>query len=482
MKPFTVPGSNRYCRLLPPRTGRPALGTNEAFDYFLKLIKLVLELKDDGSASCSTEDRMPIASGYTYFGQFVDHDLTKDTSKLEETWLFEPGEIYNSQAPRLDLSHLYGKGPWDDEDRRLYDDVRLKVGRPPLGGSNSFDIAFSDVGGGPLVADSRALENVILREMTAVFCCLHNLAVEQLRPRYPNKPRQLFEMARLRTTWQFQRLVSEDYLRRVLDATVYESVFLQHRPTVKWSVFSIPVEFSAAAMRFGHSMVRDKYFFLADDFDLIDLVDPRLHKKPLPVKYEIDWGRFFQNASSRPVVTAQPIDTGITPGLLQLTLPTIRLFNPGPTIELFLNKGLSAIPLPFLSLARGVGLRLPTGQSMASAFGEQRLSEKELTTNCHGRPSIQGDLLKEYQMTEKTPLWYYLLKESEIRRHGNCLGPTGSRIVAETIYAALLHDPNSYLNHPDANSTKLVWDFPGGAEEIVCLRDLFVHAAELFRI
>jgi hypothetical protein len=49
-----------------------------------------------------------------------------------------------------------------------------------------------------------------------------------------------------------------------------------------------------------------------------------------------------------------------------------------------------------------------------------------------------------------TPLWYYVLKEAQIKNDGRWLGPVASRIVAEVILGLLLADSRSYLNaHPN---------------------------------
>jgi Animal haem peroxidase len=490
MEPYSVSGQNRYCRLLKPRTDRPGLDTQEGYQYFGRLFNLVTAMTDDGSTMCVPQKRVTINAGYTYFGQFVDHDLTGDTSQLNQTWELEPEEIENRQNPRLDLGHVYGRGPWDSEDYRLYDGVRLKIGEPPPGSNRAFDVACGP-DGRPLVADDRALENVILRQMTALFCCLHNLAVEQFRSSYSGNLVGLFNRARLQTSWQFQRLVVGDYLWRVLDSAVFTSVFQKGHTQIRWNAFSIPVEFSAAAMRFGHSMVRERYFLGNSDFDLGDLLKHHLRTAPLTANYCINWGRFIQNAGPGTVMTAQPIDTGITNALHAISIPTIMLFNAGPNIEVFLDTEILAelsapmppnLPLPFLSLARGVGLRLPSGQDVAAAFGETPMSEDELMKSCEGKQMARGDVLHDNGLTIDTPLWFYLLKESEVRQHGNCLGPTASHIVAETIYGALLHDPDSYINHPDAVGAKLEWDFPSGKKQISRLRDLLVHSEELFRV
>jgi len=45
-----------------------------------------------------------------------------------------------------------------------------------------------------------------------------------------------------------------------------------------------------------------------------------------------------------------------------------------------------------------------------------------------------------------TPLFYYVLKEAELREDGLRLGPVGARIVAEVFIGLLQLDPNSYLS------------------------------------
>jgi hypothetical protein len=456
-----------YCRLFRRWPGRPALGTPAYDRFFGGLQALVEQMRDNGSRVCDDKPEEPINAGYTYFGQFLDHDITNDKTKLDEAWKLKPHQINNGQTPRLDLSHLYGGGP-HSEDGILYQGDRLKVGGKVQsiidGDDRSFDVGFEN--GRLLIGDERARENVILRQMTAVFARLHNLAVAQWKS---------FDRARQQTIWQFQRMVVEDYLNEVLDRAVYKSVFVNHKTIVDWTHFSIPVEFSVAAFRFGHSIVRDNYF-LSDHTDktLSELMKRGLEQKPLEAAWEIDWGAFFQGASRSTVLTARPIDTRIAPGLFEVPVPTLMLFNAG--VSSFFVRD-DTIRLPLVSLMRGGGLALASGQYVARRFGEPVLIEDELTNDCNGNVTLQGEILKEYRMTRETPLFYYILKESEVRNNGNKLGPTGSHIVAETIYAALKRDSTSYLNDP-AGAAPPTWQFPSGKDTIKSLADLFARAKE----
>ena len=174
---------------------------------------------DDGSRVSEERPEILVESGYTYFGQFVAHDLTKDVSSVDEAWHKEPAELENLQTPRLDLGVLYGAGPIGSRELYEEDGVRLKIGKSGTNGT-PFDICVGREGE-RILADDRGAENLILRQMTAVFGRLHNFAVEQFRPQFANEE-LLFERARQQTRWQFQYLVVRDYLRTVLDLDVYQ--------------------------------------------------------------------------------------------------------------------------------------------------------------------------------------------------------------------------------------------------------------------
>ena len=101
------------------------------------------------------------------------------------------------------------------------------------------------------------------------------------------------------------------------------------------------------------------------------------------------------------------------------------------------------------NLLRGYLLSIPTGQSVAEAMDVALLSEDELR---QGNSIELNDVLGNNGFLARTPLWYYVLKEAEVRANGNSLGELGSRIVCETIIGQLFNDPDSYLQR------RRVWD------------------------
>jgi hypothetical protein len=467
--PFRESPPNRYCRLFAP--AKPPVDLD---GYCEALTALGRAMIDDGSRVCDERPEILVDSGYTYFGQLIAHDLTKDVSSVDDVWRKEPEELENLQTPKLDLSTLYGGGP--EVSGELYEDdgLRLKVGTSSNNGS-SFDICAGR-NGDRVLADDRNAENLVLRQMTAVFARLHNFAVEQLRPVIADS-KALYERARLQTQWQYQWLVCRDYLPTLLDPVVYKQIFAQGRSTISWNVFSVPIEFSAAAMRFGHAMVRPNYLFsFGQERRLPQILSGTSDHGPLEEKLRINWGFFFQGAGEGRAVTSRPIDTRLASpfqvlpddliGVVPITCPHYRIAkNPAE--------------LPVRTLLRGAALRLTSGQEAARAFGERVLNEAELTQNFSGKETGQGQILRETGLARETPLWYYILKESEVRHNGNRVGPIGSHIIAETLYAALRSDPGSFINRTSTDRFPPAWRFPKGQIRAYGLSEFFRMAALL---
>lgn len=496
MTPYKSQDDKHYGRLFAPA---PAPTPLEWMQLGIGLAVLAESMKDNGSRPPGND--VGIQAGYTYFGQFIDHDLTNDETSLGDVLslksmfriLLEPEQIRNRQTPYLDLSHLYGKGPIDPSSQHLYDgNGKFLVGkplrstvlrRPPS--DRSIDVAVGG-DGRPLTADRRAGENIILRQITAAFQRLHNLAVEQCPPQITGINAR-FQYASLQTARQFQWLVVKDYLATILHPGVYRRVFETQEPMFKWEpsqTFCIPIEFSVAAMRFGHSMVREAYT-LSDETDatLAELLELARTRGPLNPKNEIDWARFFQGAGAGALATtAQPIDTLISQGMFRIPLGTLQLFNSGEIphfvgIAQLDSKGFISLRLPLISLLRGVAMKLPTGQTVADAFGVARLSQRQLTLDTKGDISPQGRILLDHALTTATPLWYYLLRESEVKENGRCLGEVASNIVADTIFAALQDDPTSYV-HLGAAWMPPKWKWGAEERQFLSLSALFEAAPD----
>ncbi len=206
----------------------------------------------------------------------------------------------------------------------------------------------------------------------------------------------------------------------------------RHRPYM-------PVEFSGAAYRFGHSMVRPIYRINSviprrPIFSEDTSADNRQNLnglRPLPRDWGFEWQFFFElggNPADKPMQRAYRIDT-------QIVNPLGALPASGPN-----PRSLAA-----RNLLRGLALGLPSGQTVARAMGLPPIPDAELTVGPHGEP---GTPITEIcsNLAGNAPLWYYILREAELEHEGNQLGPVGGRIVAEVFVGLLAADRLSYLS------------------------------------
>ena len=72
-----------------------------------------------------------VPAGFTYLGQFVDHDLTFDRTTVTLGSYISPAMLLQARSPSLDLDSLYGAGPGDPESAKFYesDGLHLKMGK-----------------------------------------------------------------------------------------------------------------------------------------------------------------------------------------------------------------------------------------------------------------------------------------------------------------------------------------------------------------
>ena len=131
------------------------------------------------------DDNEAIPAGYTYFGQFVDHDITFDpVSSLQR--INDPDALENFRTPRFDLDSVYGSGPGDEPfqyDRDSIDGVKLLVGKGRdvnTGETTSEDDLPRNAQGIALIGDPRNDENIIVSQLQLAFIKLHNKFVDQI--------------------------------------------------------------------------------------------------------------------------------------------------------------------------------------------------------------------------------------------------------------------------------------------------------------
>jgi hypothetical protein len=407
------------------------------------LIALGKAMADRSGPSADNEK---IPAGYTYFGQFVDHDITFDP--LSQLSRFnDPDALVDFRSPRFDLDSLYGEGPsgspylyeWRDRNRR---GVRLLEGRNPDADEHGNALERRDLlrnaQGRAIIGDPRNDENIIVSQLHHAFVRFHNNVVEHVARAQPSlKGAALFAEARRVVTWHYQWVVVHDFLPRIVGEDLADEVLpASGEPDLRFfdprNDPFIPVEFSGAAYRFGHSMVRAAYdlnetvtnipLFSARPGADRDVLGHLNGFRPLPAAWTVDWRRFVRIDGSRPQLSRN-IDTHLSAPLLKL-----------PTAIDAMNTG-----LPVLNLRRGKALQLPSGQAVAQAIGATPVGD--LGLDRFGLSAAHRAALEA-----ETPLWYYVLVEAErAPRRGERLGPVGGRIVAEVLVGLLAHDPQGFL-------------------------------------
>lgn len=412
--------------------------------------------------------------GYTYFGQFIGHDLTLDSTPLEGKYP-EPELTPNYRTPSFDLDHIYGGGP--EKSPFLYHGRRgeesFKIGATsPSGYLRDLPVEHGMILIGDL-QDTRNLDNLILRQLHVVFLKFHNEAIKQLGSDLPGLTGidhlgsgTLFERAKRLVCWQYQWIIRHDFLPRIL----HNDVWNYQRPRPERSdpakSYSVPIEFSLAAFRFGHSMVRNAYRLNCRQKRVVigELMTLGQQASPIADDYLIEWGTFFDGLpTSGPTASSSYFDTSISRAMHGLSPGTIRLGNklepPAPS------------NLPVRTLLRGARAGLPSGQEVADALlGERKIkSDDRLTTAqlIEDTCDNSGSVLREVGLEQNTPLFYYLLKEAELSAGGLTLGPSGSHIVSEVIQSALEADPDGYLSRVGSKWKLPLWRFPSGTERRV---------------
>jgi hypothetical protein len=433
LPPFAPPTDAVRDALL--ELGRPGGILDAADDLAAGPVALIV----DPNLSLVNRNNPTHTAGVTFFGQFLDHDMTMDrVSRLG--FPTPPITSPNARTPFFDLDSVYGDGPGGNPD--LYDPTDPIKFRIESGGQFE-DLPRDSITNQAFIGDPRNDENMIIAGLHAAFLLFHNHAVDLIRSQNPSIPdKHAFFQARRFTLWHYQWMILHEFLPHVVSQSVIDDVLTNGRRFYKPlpnDVF-IPVEFQIT-YRFGHSMVRPSYRanlhgdngqpFFGMIFDpagenSADPVDLRGGARA-PRRF-IGWQTFFDfgGALSADVRPNKRIDTKISTPLFHLPLGAI-LSNPAGTPPTSLIQR---------NLLRTLTWGIPSGQSIASQMGIPPLSNAELAELQPIRASF----------VESTPLFYYILKEAELREDGLRLGPLGGRIVAEVFIGLLQLDPDSYLS------------------------------------
>ena len=505
--------TSKYCYMLPHLARAEAARGEEKDRASFAMLNSLAAAMDHVASAFETARPSRLPAIYTYFGQFLNHDisapagtpgfrsLTKmSIDKIEDRALIEPSVIENNpdlvalmsvqRAPSselvvkslinlhplpMQLNSLYGGGPAEQRagGKPIYaaDGMKFALARvSPVEnmtdaerrsfaarGALPFDLQRDTKIGITFIADRRNDENLILSQLHLALMLFHNRVVDVLRPRCAT-PEQTFAAARDLVRWHYQWCILKDYLPKIAP----------HAPSAPKGFLiepgKVPLEFTSAAFRFGHSMVSKRYNYneifstggregpatLTQLFNFtspggmgMDPLDfPRtVPPEQLPETWVIDWRRFI--AVGPQATAADKIDPVISAEMSSL---------PGRIPDMKVDAGLKAIA--YRNLRRGYHRFIASGQELAKALGIPRLEKTELQSIFMGdgdyRPGISGlgpELVADNsELFERTPAWFYFLCEARLRSDGQALGPTAGAIVAETLLGLLLADRSSMLH------------------------------------
>lgn len=408
------------------------IGSAQALeDHFMQFVAANMV---DSPAGAGKDIALP--SGYVYLGQFVDHDITHDVTPLSEADI-DPNRLHNFRTPRLDLDSLYGAGTKDQP--YLYQPGTGKFRVDQIAGTSFHDLPRHQ--NTPLIGDPRNDENIIVSQIHLAFLLAHNALVDEAVTQGHAKP---FEAARKTLRWLYQWVVWTDYVRRICRSEVHSDA-LRVKPNTgplkiweagyddvyDWKVNPfMPIEFSVAAYRFGHTLVRGGYQTnlgngLGNGFPTFAAAGGRGDLRggaPLTKDRVIQWDWFLRMASSIgpdfPQV-ARAFDPLLVDALRKMPEDPANPSNPAFILNVLAAR----------NLVRGVRMQLPAASAIAAKLGIPHLP---------------------INTQEDEALWFYILREAQstesVGSDGERLGILGSILVAATFAGLLKGNPLSFFN------------------------------------
>ncbi len=430
LKPLT--DLDRYCRggHRVERAGRfgrmfPDLPTAYTSPHVLHDVG-VLGGPMDGGTNASRAASVPV--GHVIFGQFIDHDITLDVSSSFSR-VNLPEQIRNIRTPTLDLDCIYGSGP--EAQPYLMRQVGPTAGKGLMVGADEVgaDVLrrndlYRPANNRAMIGDPRNDENRVISQLQLAMINVHNARCDDGLS---------FEEAREWLTWHYQWSVVNDFLVTMCGRPVVDDILNCGRKFYcPADEPFIPVEFSVAAYRFGHSMVPMKIQIQRGE-PAQEFFGPVLGDGFTPVvdtKAIVDWHEVFFTSAGRNVQKAEKLNTKLARDLLQLPF-----MPPGPESSLATRN-----------LLRGNSFLLPGGDKVAELMNRPAAEVSDVMEKI--------GTMSDGEITQGAPLWLYLLAEAEVigrettpghfdKAEG--LGPVGARMVAEVIIGLLELDEHSFL-------------------------------------
>jgi hypothetical protein len=423
----------------------------------------------DGPKDGPDAEESGIPSLYTYFGQFIDHDITFDpVSSLTKQQ--DPDGLVDFRTPSLDMDNVYGRGPNDQP--YMYDGIKFRLGEKVTGAGVPDAVDLPRFKGRALIGDPRNDENSIVSQFQALMLRFHNRMVD-------DNDSLSFEDVQQRVRFHYQYVVLNDFLPRIVHASVLDQLKTAgHYDRSKlayyhWKTYPfMPVEFSVAAYRLGHSMIRPGYR-LNDAANMLLQIFPDPNNpdhnaltgfRAMGPGRAMDWGRFI-DLDTRPYGVEDDDTNPDNKRRLQFAY-RIDASLVDPLRKLPPEVASNPASLALRNLERSWRLGLPSGQAVARAMNLTPLSDDEIIIGKAvdepgaGDPQVKIASIANGVFAGNCPLWAYILAEARqnvtdmaIPATGGPatvrtpqLGPVGGRIVAEVFLGMMFGDNSSVLS------------------------------------
>jgi peroxidase len=393
-----------------------------------------------GANGADSQSLDPVASAWLYvFGQFVDHDLSLETSSPDGPRIdieVKPGDpvfpqggrikmtrdtrhplthtVINTTAGYLDLSQLYGSTP-DMASSLRTDDGRLKTSH---GGQ-----ALQVIDGRFVAGDPRVNENPTVAMTTTLFMREHNYWVAELERQHPDWSGKLrYEMARAITTAEYQNIIYTEYLPMLIGPAL--GPYRRYDPRVNAQVSQ---EFSTAAFRVGHTQVSENQAGRDNDGN---------------ITYTQSLARAFFNTPEKTLANGlDALMRGVTAESSQATdvytVPTLRnlLYSPLP------GGNVDLVDLVAIDIQRGRDAGLATLNQTRVALG---LAPHASFAALTGDKALQAQFKALYGNINQVDLFMGGLAEAHAA--GAVVGETFQAIIARQFHALRAGDRFFWAN------------------------------------
>jgi hypothetical protein len=211
------------------------------------------------------EENFSVAAGYTYLGQFIDHDLTLNPVDHFSP-LARPTQTPNLRTCELDLDNLYGGGPGALPYMYESDGRRLVQGRSLTYGDKASPLHdLPRLNGRAVIGDKRNDENIIISQLHSAFIAFHNAIAQEDK-------NADFNQLRRTVTLHYQWIILTDFLPKIVGQAMMDQVLpgfghtgrtglVKPQLTVAAAIKpgEMPIEFVDAVYRAAHSAVRPSY-------------------------------------------------------------------------------------------------------------------------------------------------------------------------------------------------------------------------------